>query len=118
MSTRGKAKAKAKAKTGTPQKVKCVSYTGIGANPSGLHTPNAFLATTRTTRTQMMCAEAEANKGRHTVKGKSTIDGNTYVFSVPKCPKKYDVKGWIQWTGASVCNKAQEKALKNRTNYE
>jgi hypothetical protein len=92
--------------------VKCVAYTGIGAKPSGLHTPKEFLATTRDERTVMMCNEAK--KGRRKMTGKSTIDENIYTFSTPKCPKKNDVKGWMKWTGANACTKAQEKELKKR----
>jgi hypothetical protein len=90
--------------------VRCVAYTGIGAKPSGVHTPKEFLATTKNAHTKMMCNEA--NKGRRKMTGKSTIDEKVHTFSIPKCPKKTDVKGWMKWTGANSCTKTQEKELK------
>ena len=102
-------KAKAKAPTKSPQ---CIVYTGVGAKPSGLHTPKEFLATTTDANTQMMCKEA--NKGRRKMQGKSTIDGQIYSYSLPKCPKKNDVKGWMKWTGADICTKDQANALKKQ----
>jgi len=84
----------------------CILFSGRGAKRSTLHTPAEFLAgARRDATTRAMCVLAEA---RPNVRMRLP----SVSFTVPKCPAKGDVRGWMRWSGASACSPAQEKQLK------
>lgn len=70
-------------KTRKQSKVLC--YTGTNSKPNGIHTPDEFLNITRKfAKSKGMCYGWKDGKY--------------------KCPKKNNLDGWVEWTGATYTN--------------